>query len=224
MKFSGFARLTFYALKYVDIHTHNQVSDSNKIVVRNLSLSDAEKFVASDASGFISVGIHPWDLERKEQEDDRVDRLRKMATDQRVVLIGECGLDKNIGVLLEKQVEVFSKHISLSESLKKPLIIHCVRCFNELMELKKQYNPKQKWIVHGFRGKPQLAEQLLRAGMDLSFGEKFNPESVVCTPPDRLFVETDESNLPIETIYEKISALKGCKTGDLSAGKVLLKI
>lgn len=209
-------------MKYVDIHTHNQVSNSNKIVVRNLSLSDAEKFVDSDVSELISVGIHPWSLDIL--SDGWLEKMTKIADDKRIVMIGECGLDKNISVLLDKQIDVFIKHIALSESLKKPLIIHCVRYFNELMALKKQYKPKQKWIVHGFRGKPQLAEQLLKAGMDLSFGEKFNPESVISTPTNRLFVETDESNVPIEIIYEQIADLKGCKTEDLIAGKMLLKI
>lgn len=209
-------------MKYVNIHTHNQVSDSNKIVVRNLSLSDAEEFVDSDVSELISVGIHPWSLDIL--SDGWLEKMTKIADDKRIVMIGECGLDKNISVLLDKQIDVFIKHIALSELLKKPLIIHCVRYFNELMALKKQYKPKQKWIVHGFRGKPQLAEQLLKAGMDLSFGEKFNSESVISTPIDRLFVETDESNVSIETIYEQIADLKGCKTEDLIAGKMLLKI
>lgn len=191
-------------------------------MVRNLSLTDAEEFVVSDSQGFISVGIHPWNLDNL--DEFWVDRLMKIAEDKRVVMIGECGLDKNIETTLQSQIEIFSKQIKLSESFQKPLIIHCVGRFNELIELKKSFSPSQKWIVHGFRGKPQLAGQLLKVGIDLSFGEKFNPESVQITPVERLFIETDESAVPIENIYEQIARIKGCKIDDLNAGKELLRL
>ncbi len=185
-----------------------------------MSLPEAEKMIASEAEGLYSTGIHPWDIEAAEKE--WIERLNKLCTDTQIALIGECGLDKNIETTLEKQTEFFLEHIKISESLQKPLIIHCVGCFNELMELKKKHNPSQKWIIHGFRGKPQLAEQLLKAGFDLSFGEKVNPESVRVTPVERLFVETDESQVPIENIYEQIARIKGCKVEDLIAGRKLL--
>lgn len=194
----------------------------HNIAVRNLSLTDAEEFVNSDIQSFVSVGIHPWDLENLDQF--WIERLMKIAEDNRVMMIGECGLDKNIETTPERQIEVFSEQIKLSELFQKPLIIHCVGRFNKLIELKKMFNPSQKWIVHGFRGKPQLAGQLLKARIDLSFGEKFNPESIQITPIERLFIETDESAMPIERIYEQIARIRGCKTNDLNAGNVLLRM
>lgn len=207
-------------MKYVDIHTHTKNSTKDVIVVQNLSLSDAEKIIASDSQGFYSVGIHPWDLENVEK--DWVVRLEELCKNNKIVLIGECGLDKNTEASLERQSKIFIEHIQLSELVKKPLIIHCVGYFNELITLKKEHNPTQKWIIHGFRGKPQLAEQLLKGGFDLSYGEKFNPESVRVTPVERLFVETDESAVPIEMIYEQIAEIKDCKVEDLIAGRTLL--
>lgn len=210
------------SVKYIDIHTHIQHSADNVIAIRNLLLSEAEKMIASEAQGFFSAGVHPWDSETV--ENTWIEQLRKVSEDDRIVLIGECGLDKNIEASSEKQTELFSEHIQLSESLKKPLIIHCVGRFNELIELKKKYNPTQQWIIHGFRGKPQLAGQLLNVGFYLSYGEKFNPDSVQATPVERLFLETDEGSQPIDKIYEQIAAIKGCRMEDLSAGKILLKI
>lgn len=194
----------------------------HNIAVRNLSLTDAEEFVNSDIQSFVSVGIHPWDLENLDQF--WIERLMKIAEDNRVMMIGECGLDKNIETTPERQIEVFSEQIRLSELFQKPLIIHCVGRFNKLIELKKMFNPSQKWIVHGFRGKPQLAGQLLKARIDLSFGEKFNPESIQIAPIERLFIETDESAMPIERIYEQIARIRGCKINDLNAGNVLLRM
>ena len=84
-------------------------------------------------------------------------------------------------------------------------------------------NPKQMWIIHGFRGKPQLAGQALNAGCALSFGEHFNSESVRLTPTDRLFIETDESTMLVSEIYQSISKIKDCTVEALNAGENLLK-
>ena len=60
------------------------------------------------------------------------------------------------------------------------------------------------WIIHGFRGKPQLAQQLLNNGFYISLGEHFNPQTVTIIPTNRLLFETDESTLDINTIIENI--------------------
>lgn len=79
-------------------------------------------------------------------------------------------------------------------------------------------------VVHGFRGKPQLAKQLLNAGFAISYGEHFNPESVAVTPLDKLCIETDESEMPIEEIYKKIATIKDCRTHELNGACNLLKL
>jgi TatD DNase family protein len=121
------------------------------------------------------------------------------------------------------QAEYFERQIVIAEKYEKPVIIHCVGYFNELMALKKQINPTQMWIIHGFRGKPQLAVQLLKAGFFLSFGEKFNAESVRITPTDKIFAETDESKKSIIEIYHNLALAKQCKPEELVAGTRLFK-
>ena len=64
------------------------------------------------------------------------------------------------------------------------------------------------WIVHGFRGAPALARQLLDAGMHLSLGEHFRPDTAAIIPADRLHVETDTSSLPIEEIAARVRAAR----------------
>ena len=122
------------------------------------------------------------------------------------------------------QIQVLEKQIELSEKVKKPLIIHCVGCFNELFDLKKHWNPSQIWIIHGFRGKPELAGQALKVGCYLSFGEHFNTQSVRITPIDKLFVETDESKMSIEELYHQIAVVKGCSIEELSAGDLVMNL
>jgi TatD DNase family protein len=205
---------------FVDIHTHRK-SESNYPCIRNLTFQEAEVIFNSNKKGYFSVGFHPWFV--NEFSEELFKKLEKWAIDSRFVAFGECGLDKNSHVDLNIQIEVFKRQILLSETLLKPLIIHCVGCFNELFELKKHLNPAQRWIIHGFRGKPELTRQALKAGCDLSIGERFNAESVRIIPIDKLFAETDESLLPIETIIYKIAEIKSVEPELLNAGEVLLR-
>lgn len=205
---------------YVDIHTHIK-SEITYPSIRNLTFPEAETFFSSDSKETVSLGIHPWhadDFSEKTMSD-----LEKYATNERLVAIGECGLDKNSKATIGRQLLVLAKQIELSEQTKKPVIIHCVGCFNELFELKKTIKPQQIWLIHGFRGKPQLAEQLLKNGCAISFGAHFNPDSVRITPLDKLFVETDESQLQIEEIYRKIAVAKNCNPNDITAGRLFFQ-
>jgi TatD DNase family protein len=200
---------------FVDIHTHNYTK-SDAIAIRNLTFSEAENLFSSDEDGLFSVGIHPWFA--PEYFHEQIARMENWITSQHFFAVGECGLDKNSNVPLSLQQTVFELHIKLSEKYGKPLIVHCVGFFNELLEMKKRLSPCQLWIIHGFRGKPQLAQQLLHAGCTLSYGAYFNPQSVRITPSGKLFVETDESNLTIENIYQQIAVTKGCDVEELNAG------
>ena len=205
---------------YVNIHSHTDIN-SNIPGIRNLTFSEANIIYTSKINGLYSVGIHPWYADTC--SDELMNKMTEWLTDDRFVAVGECGLDKNSKVSIEEQLNVFDQQIKLSEKVHKPLIIHCVGCFNELLELKKNLHPSQQWIIHGFRGKPELARQAIRAGCGLSFGEHFNEESVRITPIDQIFIETDESHIPISNLYHNISMIKNCKAEDLIAGENLIK-
>ncbi len=204
-------------MKYIDIHTHASTAPDDVVAVINLMFQDVRRNDIPDGNSYYSVGIHPWELNSVSLAD--IARIREVATDVRVKLIGECGLDKNIEVDFDRQMRFFAEQITISEKLRKPLIIHCVGYFNELIELKRQLKPSQTWIVHGFRGKPQLARQLLDVGFMLSFGEKYNVASVELTPLDSLLTESDESKLPIREIYKNIAQVKKCEVSDLSTAR-----
>lgn len=203
----------------IDIHTHNSLANKS-LSIYNLTLAEAGQKIESNEKELYSIGIHPWFAD--EFTDELFGKMAKWADDSRIVAIGECGLDKNSKATFNEQITVFEKQIYLSEKTHKPLIIHCVGYFNELLELKKRLEPQQLWIIHGFRGKPQLASQLLKAGCALSYGENFNKESVLLTPNDKLFVETDESQLSIDEIYSKIAMVKNIPTELLSAGDLFI--
>lgn len=205
---------------FVNIHTHNSLDLHNPAIL-NLTFDEAKNIFASDTKGLFSLGFHPWHADKFSKE--RMDKLIEWTKDKRLVAIGECGMDKNSKVSMDIQQFVFEQQIALSEKVEKPLIIHCVGSFNELFDLKKKWKPIQRWIIHGFRGKPELAHQALKAVCGLSFGEYFNIESVRLTPTESLFIETDESHLSISDNYRQIANIKNCRVEELNAGETLLK-
>ena len=190
-----------------DIHTHNTEADPEQAIL------DCPQY---EAGRKISLGIHPWYI-----DNDWIDEFRQLeqaAGKANVVAIGECGMDRMksaADILLQR--EVFRAHALLAERKQKPLIIHCVKAFDDILAIHKEITPEQTWIIHGFRGKPRLAEQLTKAGMCLSLGEHFNAESARIIPAERLFIESDESNLTIGEIYRRIASARGTSIEVLAA-------
>lgn len=184
-----------------DIHTHQTAPTRHAI--GNLFPSECETMLTGTHIGYYSVGLHPWHIATDYCEQLEV--VERFASHPNVVWIGECGLDKYAKSSIERQTEVLTRHILISEKVQKPLLIHCVGRFNELFALKRKLRPQQRWIIHGFRGKPQLVQQAIKEGCALSFGAYFNPDAVKRTPLDKLYLETDESNLPFDEICRLIA-------------------
>lgn len=192
-------------MTFIDIHTHNSTA-------ANAIFNSGKEYIAGRN---ISMGIHPWDIDSN-WECEFV-TIAEFAKAENVVAIGECGFDTlKSPVPIELQEEVFRSHALLAEETGKPLIIHCVKAFDRIIALHKELSPKQTWIIHGFRGKPQMAKQLIRAGFHISLGEKFNAESARAIPTEQLFIESDESCCTIADIYAAIAAAKGVSAEDLA--------
>ena len=194
---------------FFNIHTHVSVHPESEI----LSLAP-EELSTDNRSSYASVGIHPWTL-TEENADIQWKALRESIKDKRIVAIGECGLDKLKGPSMELQTAVFKQEAALAEDSSLPLIIHCVKAFNELIQLKKEISPCQPWIIHGFRGKLPLALDCIRHGFYLSIGSHFQENTLKAIPLDRLFIETDESEESIESIYQRIAETKGISQQEL---------
>lgn len=156
-----------------------------------------------------SVGLHPWHLDLFCDESMRIKEemwveLVSAAANPAVVAVGECGIDIPKGGLLATQMLAFRRQALLAERLQKPLVIHSVKAQDIIVGLKRDINPHQPWIIHGFRNKPTIAAIYLNAGCYLSFGEKFNPETLDITPEYRILAETDESQLSIDEIISRM--------------------
>ena len=177
---------------FKDIHHHctNTIDNNDCTRVVNLNYCDD-----LPAEGYYSIGIHPWLTEEmtKDDIDKAIKEMADKATDERVVAIGECGIDLLRGGNIDLQEYALRHQIELSETLEMPLIIHMVKATDAIIRLKKEIKPKQTWIIHGFRGKPELARQLTGQGINLSFGKYYNEDSLLVTPADMRYFETDEN-------------------------------
>ena len=182
---------------FVDIHTHIDNQSVIKIVNENFK----EKVLKTE-------GVHPWKVCAC---DNEIPRLRLGMT----AAIGEVGLDKVHKETFEKQVEVFEEMIRLSESYRKPMIVHCVRAYSEIIEIRKKTKATMPWVIHGFNSSVETMRQLFKHDMYISLGEVLyrNENQAVeilkNIPVERLFLETDVSGRDIKDVYAKAAALSG---------------
>ena len=196
-------------MRLIDLHTHHKDREDNLFIL-NCTLENIE-----DARN-ISVGLHPWNID--EDWEQKMQQLSKLATAENVKAIGECGIDKlKSGASVETQIETLKAHIRLSEQLKKPLILHIVKGQDIIMRLHKETRPTQAWIIHGFRGKRDQAQQYISEGFYLSYGTKFNKEALLSTPIERLFIERDEDRISLAQHYSHIAEIFNTSVVELAA-------
>lgn len=154
-----------------------------------------------------SLGIHPWDTDG--DFSSALEALAEAAFHPQTAAIGECGIDTLRGGPMFRQMQAFRVCIDISEKACRPLVIHCVRAWDTILAMKKEINPRQTWIIHGFRGKPQLMSTLVGKGIMLSYGSRFDSDSLRLTPRGMLLAETDVSAESIEEIIAMQSEAAG---------------
>lgn len=195
----------------IDIHTHRLVPVPGESIVS--CLPDA---FFPQKGGWYSVGIHPWQLGSYDWTDTAFRaHFESLVRHPQVLAVGEAGLDKLISVSLYSQTDALRYQADVAEAIGKPLVLHLVKATAELLALKREFNPRVPWIVHGFRGKAQLAQDLVRHGLYLSFGARYQEEALRQMPADRLFLETDESDVPISDLYERAALVRGVTCDEL---------
>ena len=193
---------------YIDIHVHDGTPASGIFILECLMAH--EKKTPQNIPGVsYTYGIHPWFL-NEGNEKQLLTSLEKLINNPDVIAIGEAGFDKIRGPSLDLQRRVFEKQIAISEEVGKPVVIHCVKAWEELLAAQKKLKPEMPWLIHGFRGNVELAGQLISKGMFLSFWFDFvlRPESaglLRALPENRVFLETDGADIDIRDIYNKVS-------------------
>lgn len=209
--------MTFFTPnKYLDFHTHRMRNKNNMDIVEIVSLhlgKEAEH-------NLFTIGKHPWWTTQVLSVNEK-QQLTKILTSEKCLAMGEMGLDKLKGVTMEKQIEIFKSQLSLANKIQKPVIIHCVRAFNNLIKIKKEFPNIQNWCIHGFSRHKTLAEQLIHQGFYISLmpvkeiTQKYI-DLVQWIPLEKFFLETDSMpNTQIEDIYLQVANIKNISVGEL---------
>ena len=196
---------------YIDVHTHGSMPEKGVFIIESLMAHEAITPVPVSSAGMaFSVGVHPWFLSET-NHDDQLKYVVQYGNQQSVAAIGEAGFDRLKGASPELQLKTFEEQVTISEYVKKPLIIHCVKGWDELLASHQKMKPKMAWLVHGFRGKRELAHRLISKDIYLSLWYELvlnhdYAELLRSIPIERLFFETDGSGVDIRDIYQKAAA------------------
>ena len=121
-------------MKFVNLHTHFSKNPSNTIEIINQYPQDFQEGFST-----YSIGIHPWYINEERLESD-LKIIEEKLLSKNCLALGECGLDKRIEIDIELQKLVFEKQIALAEKHQKPLVLHMVAAFQELIEIKNRLN------------------------------------------------------------------------------------
>lgn len=187
-------------MPFFNLHTHRYTNDENTI-----ELVNQYPWEFHDNFDIYSIGIHPWYIDETRLQAD-LDFMKSKMGDANCLAVGECGLDKRIDIPMVLQQQVFEQQLLLAQAYNKPVILHCVAAFDEVIATKKRLNSTVPMIIHGFSKNEQLAKQLVTNGFYLSFGKYLlrNPslEPVFLSVPNsHIFLETDTVDEGIASVY-----------------------
>jgi len=192
---------------FINIHTHLQLYDAG-IEVVNLSVKE------DNLPNMYSYGIHPWYIDRMTSDDELI-KLERKVNEKRCIAVGECGLDKLSKVDFELQEHVFKQQITIANKVRKPLIIHCVKAFNELLNCLNLSDNQVPVIIHGFNNNENIARVLKDQGCYFSFGKALmgyetNAAKIIKNIGRKnFFLETDDADVSIKYIYRKAAEILG---------------
>ncbi len=186
-----------------DIHTHQELQPH--------SIFQAGKSPLAEGLP-ISMGIHPWEVDSNWESDFEKIKL-EVVQNPFVLAIGEVGVDRLKGPDIPLQKDAFYAQARAAAELGIPLILHCVKSHDLLLEYLKSAKNPPCIIWHGWNQKPALARQLLPFPVFFSFGKQLlyagsnAAKWLAACPLDRVFFETDDSNLEIGSIYQAASLI-----------------
>ena len=200
--------------KFINLHTHKF---SNLLDVIEVVNQYPWEFNASIPN--YSIGIHPWYIDENRLESD-LEIIKEKLQLNECLALGECGLDKRIEIPLDLQISVFKKQLEIVRLTNKPIVLHCVAAYDEVITIKKEMKIENPMIIHGFSKNEQVAKSLLNNGFYLSFGKYLlrNPDLekvFTFAPENQILLETDTIEESIYQVYEKAAAIKGISVEEM---------
>ena len=193
---------------FIDIHTHHPLNSEEILSVPSLFLQDIDfKKVINNP---FSAAIHPWHAAEFLPGQVRT-MLEALIKQPGLIAIGETGLDRICTADFQQQKLLFELHLEFAENQHKPLVIHAVKSWNDLIPYLKK--AKVPYILHGYSGGTELTKQLIDRGCYFSVGKsvfQMTPrfrDAFQLIPLTSLFLETDDSSSDIREIYQKASEI-----------------
>ena len=218
----------------LDIHRHWHFSGEGPVPCSPdtgsravIQLTPEQAKLAEDLPGqMFSVGLHPWDIPADSDAMQRqMAAVAQTAWLQNVRLIGESGLDslrkdRMPEAAYDRQETVLAQHADIAEKVRKPLLLHIVRRYGEVLQIYRMRRPTVPWIVHGFGRGPELMRQLTEAGLYVSFGAALlnrpqTAEAWAEADIRRVFLETDDLDVDIPDIYEAAARIRHTTVAEL---------
>ncbi|EAZ95868.1 TatD family protein [Flavobacteria bacterium BAL38] len=202
--------------KFINLHTHKFSNLDNVIEVVNQYPWEFDMSIPN-----YSIGIHPWYIDESRLESD-LNIIKEKLQLTSCLALGECGLDKRIEIPLETQIKVFKMQLDLVKQTNKPIVLHCVAAYDEVIAIKKELKIENPIIIHGFSKNEQVAKSLLNNGFYLSFGKYLlrNPDLekvFTFAPENQILLETDTIEESIYEVYEKAASVKGISIQEMKA-------
>ena len=197
---------------------------------------------------YAAVGIHPDEV--GDLNEERFEYLKSQAQKEKVVAIGEIGLDYYWDTEAhDVQKKWFIKQLDLARELDLPVIIHSRDAAADTLEIVKEYGKGLRGVIHCFSYSIELAREYVKMGFHIGIGGvvtfkngKKLKEIATEIPLDRILLETDcpylapvpfrgkrNSSLYIPYIVEEIANLRGITCEEVVAkteqnGKELFRI
>ncbi len=199
---------------FFNIHTHHYTQQKDVLEIVNQYPQEFDHSIPN-----YSIGIHPWYIVEDRIEKD-LQIIESKLKEESCLALGECGLDKRVETSMDLQQIVLEKQLALADKYQKPVIIHCVAAFQELIAIKNKLNISVPIIIHGFSKNIEVANQLVKNEFYLSFGKYLilNKELELVfksIPTDRLFLETDTIEEHIKEVYELAAKYKNIEMGEM---------
>jgi TatD DNase family protein len=190
----------------LDFHVHDAADRPGVLAVRNRFPG-----MPLPSDGPFTVGLHPWHVDVARLDTDLA-AITQEIRHPSCLAVGECGLDPLCETPRADQERAFAAQVVLATAANRPMVIHCVRAWPEVIAARTEGRPDRPWIVHGFRGKADLARDLVRHGFMLSFGPALLAaptlrDALAAIPPDRFFLETDDAPADLPALYAEAAAV-----------------
>ena len=201
-------------MKFVNLHTHFYTNSNSILEIVNQYPKDFFYYFLH-----YSIGIHQLYVNIESVGETSI-LIKEDLTIKECIALGECGLDKRIDKIYSTQIDVFESQLNLLHEISKPVILHCVASFDEVISCKKNSGLTSPFIIHGFSKNVQVAKQLLHQDFYLSFGKYLlrNPELGEVfqqIPNEKIFLETDTIAESLEEVYTFAAKCKNISVDEM---------